>query len=176
MQNPLPYPENSHFTSDFARGVTQDITNDVWPNHWRGQSHQHRAIDRGLAGGELRPTLFHYLVPDGDDPLHPIPAVGDRIYVARWMPGETFAGGWMFASNFGGLGSLAAQWSDANAETRTLLLANGAGLSPNTDFTTFEIDALYERNPAGQVIDLFFELSAAPSAGDVLKGRLDFVT
>ena len=176
MQNPLPYPDASHFASDFARGVTRDDTNNSWPNHRRGQRHQHRDIDHGVAGGELRPTLFHYLVPDGTDPLFPIPVVGDRIYVARWMPGETFAGGWVFASNFGGTGSLMAQWTDAQANKQTLILADGTGLSPHADFTTFEIDALYQRNATGQVVDLFIELTRAPVAGDVLKGRLDFLT
>ena len=64
-----------------------------WPNHRRGQRHQHRDIDRGVAGGELRPTLFHYVVPDGTDPLFPIRcgrphlrrALDARGNLCRWV-------------------------------------------------------------------------------------------
>ena len=56
-----------------------------------------------------------------------------------------------------------------------LLFASAAALTANSDFTKFEIQVINEENPANTVLDLFFDLTTAPAAGDVLKGRLDFV-
>ena len=176
MQNPLPFPSQSHFATDFAIGVRPAPISEGWPSHPRGTGSQPSSIDRGVTGGQLTTTLYHYRVPDGSIPLYPVPVAGDRIYVARWMPGETFAGGWGYASGFSGVGALRADWLDGQGSHQSLTFASDASLSPSTDFTKFEIEAVYERNPSGQIIDLFFELSQPPLAGDVLKGRLDFVS
>lgn len=175
MTNPQPYPTQSHFAAGFALGVENGPEAEGWPKHPRGQHRAGSYIDNGKEGGELRPQLYKYTAPDGSDPAFPVPVAGDRIYVGRWFPGQTFAGGWGFASGFTGVGSLVGTYLDASGTLQTVTFAYDGSLSPNTDFTKFEIEAVNEVNPSGNVIDLFFELSTPPAAGDILKGRLDFV-
>lgn len=86
MANHFAFPEGSHFGSEFALGVEPGILGDPYPRHPRGQARAGHYIDRGRDGGSVITRTFSYTVPDGSNPDFPVPAVGERIYVARWYP------------------------------------------------------------------------------------------
>lgn len=176
MINPLPYPANSHFGDEFALGVQQGLNGEPHPKHPRGLFRAGSYVSKGRDHGTVKAQLYSYEVPDGSDPLYPVPGVGERLYVGRWWPDEVFAGGWGFASGFSGLGDLKGEYTDATGTVQTILLADSTQLMPNADFAKFEIGAVNTENPSNSVVELFFEITAAPAAGDVLKGRLDFVS
>ena len=54
--------------------------------------------------------------------------------------------------------------------------ADAANLVAQADYNAFETEVVNEANPTALALDLFFELVDAPQAGEVLKGRLDFVS
>ena len=101
--------------------------------------------------------------------------VGERIYVARWYPGEVFIGGWGFASAFSGVGDLVAEYRQSDGTAARLTFAQAANLVAHADYSAFETAVVNEVNPIPLCLDLFFELTEAPQGGEVLKGRLDFL-
>ena len=175
---PMPFPAESHFATDFQKKVVHGADGQPWPKHSRGLSDNVAFVQNVTRsqGDELQPILFHYLVPDGSDPRFPVPIAGDRIYVARWNPNTVFAGGWGFSSGLAGLSDLKGEYVDPSGTVQTIVFAADLSLSPSTDFTKFELEAVYETHPSQYSIDLFFELSTAASPGDTVKGRLDFVS
>ena len=176
MANHFAYPEASHFGSEFALGVEPGILGDPYPRHPRGQARAGRYVDRGRDGGTVLSRTFSYVVPDGSDPTFPLPGVGERIYVARWYPGEVFIGGWGFATAFSGIGDLVAEYRESDGSTVRLKFADAANLVAQADYNAFETEVVNEVNPTALALDLFFELVEAPQAGERLKGHLDFVS
>lgn len=170
----LAFPIDSHFAQEFSFGVEAGVSGDPHPRHPRGLYRAGKYINKGRDQGLVHTQVYTYTVPDGSDPMFPTPVVGDRIYVGRWLPDQVFIGGWGYASDFSGLGDLKAEYSDG-VSVQTVNFTNAAGLSANADYTKFEIQAVNEENPTSEVVDLFYELTTAPAAGEILKGRLDFV-
>ena len=173
MRN-LPYPIESHFSQEFAFGVEAGENGAPYPRHPRGLYRAGQYINKGRDQGMVHTQLYTYTVPDGSDPMYPTPVVGDRIYVGRWLPDQVFIGGWGYASDFSGLGDLKAEYDDGVA-IQSVRFTNATAISANADYTKFEIEAVNEENPTSGVVELFYELTDAPLAGEVLKGRLDFV-
>lgn len=175
MASHLAYPVGAHFGAEFALGVEPGLSGDPFPYHPRGQARAGRYINRGLDGGTVLSRTFSYTVPDGSDPAFPTPVVGDRIYVARWYPGEVFIGGWGFASAFSGVGDLVTAYREADGTVVRLTFARAENLLAGSDYNAFETEVVNRANPSPLALDLYFDLKAAPASGDVLKGRLDFI-
>ena len=175
MAHHLAYPSGSHFGAEFGLAVEPGGPGEPYPRHPRGKARAGRYVSHGRDGGTTLSRTFSYTVPDGSDPDFPTPAVGERIYVARWYPGEVFIGGWGFASAFSGVGDLVAEYRESDGSTTRLKFADADNIVASADYNAFETDAVNELNPTSLALDLFFELVDAPAAGEVLKGRLDFV-
>lgn len=74
------------------------------------------------------------------------------------------------------MGDLVTEYRETDGSTVRLKFADAANLVAQADYNAFETEVVNEANPTALALDLFFELVDAPQAGEVLKGRLHFVT
>ena len=174
MPGPLAYPEAAHFAQDLALGVEVGVVGDPYPRHPRGQ--QQPAGNGELKCRVLRSQLFRYRVPNGSDQRFPLPRAGERLYLARWYPGDIFAGLSIFGAEFTGSGNLEARYRNVAGKLQRLTLARAVEAGKSQGFALSVTELVNEVNPAAHVLDVYLALHSAPQAGDWLRGRLDFLS
>ena len=155
-----PLQLNGHLAQNFARSIAPSATQVSGHNeHPQGRKMSAPRNDGKQQGAYVRAVTEYYHVPDGSDPLFPVPNANEPIYVWRTQSGIQFLGGWMEASNFNGTGSIEARYINAQGYNRAIKLAGlTASVGGNSDAFFFESKALQQLSqlPISCKIDIVF--------------------
>ena len=170
MTQLAPLLRSGHLANNFARLITTGTQNQVSKtSHPQGQ-HRPGNYASGHSGGAfVRCWVESYTVPDGTNPLYPVPVGQEPIYLWRAKPGDAFIGGWWEGTAFSGQGKLKALYLDEAGQRQSLVFGGQtAFLGENTDAFFFEPEALLwlADIPGGQGFDVVFEPKEPLTPGD----------